>query len=203
MTIGKPFVFMAAALASNGGIGYKKGLPWSIPGDWQYFEDVTTKSYGDSESRSDEWSNVVILGRHSYEARPMLGEPLANRYNIVVSRNLEYDVGNSPIAELVNSLDEAFDKADIMVKEDGRVFMLGGEELYRQSISLPQCTHILITNIYSSTPIPCDTFIPEIDPSVYQLVSHKELESFLKRKVPKGRQQYENFEYEFVLYVRK
>lgn len=97
MTIDKkPFVFMAAALAENGGIGYKNGLPWSIPGDWQYFEHTTTKSYGDEKQHihkdPTEWSNVVILGRLSFEARPMLKEPLANRYNIVVSRNPEYDV---------------------------------------------------------------------------------------------------------------
>lgn len=91
----KPFVFMAAALAENGGIGYKNGLPWSIPGDWSYFENITTKSYGPEQcvhNEATEWSNVVIIGRHSFESRPMLKEPLANRYNIVVSRNPEYDL---------------------------------------------------------------------------------------------------------------
>lgn len=111
--------------------------------------------------------------------------------------------GNSPITELVCSLDQALNRADKLVKEDGRIFMLGGEEIYRQSILLPECTHVLITNVYSSTPIPCDTFIPRIDPSVYRLASHNELESFLKQKVPKGMQKHENFEYEFVLYMRK
>lgn len=84
---------MAAALAENGGIGYKNGLPWSIPGDWEYFENVTTKSYGDQKYQytdATEWSNVVVMGRLSYESRPMLREPLANRYNIIVSRNPDY-----------------------------------------------------------------------------------------------------------------
>lgn len=89
------------------------------------------------------------------------------------------------------------------MKEDGRIFVLGGEEIYRQSILLPECTHILITDIYSSVPIPCDTFIPKIDPNVFRLASHQELESFIKENTPKGRQQFENFEYEFVLYVKK
>lgn len=89
----KSFIFMAAALAENGGIGYKNGLPWSIPGDWEYFENVTTKSYGDQKYQytdATEWSNVVVMGRLSYESRPMLREPLANRYNIIVSRNPDY-----------------------------------------------------------------------------------------------------------------
>jgi dihydrofolate reductase len=94
MTVSKKsFVFMAAALAENGGIGYENGLPWSIPGDWEYFENVTTKSYGSEQyvyKIATEWHNVVILGRLSYESRPMLCEPLANRYNIIVSRNPNY-----------------------------------------------------------------------------------------------------------------
>lgn len=91
----KPFVFMAAAIAENGGIGFKNGLPWNIPGDWSYFENTTTKSYGDQKhvhKNPTDWCNVVIMGRYSFEARPMLKEPLANRYNIIVSRNPEYDL---------------------------------------------------------------------------------------------------------------
>lgn len=84
---------MAAALAENGGIGYKNGLPWSIPGDWEYFENVTTKSYGGQKvvyNHAAEWSSICIMGRLSFESRPMLSEPLANRLNIVVSKDTEY-----------------------------------------------------------------------------------------------------------------
>ncbi|CAO3622581.1 unnamed protein product [Mucor hiemalis] len=161
MTIAKkPFVFMAAALAENGGIGYKNGLPWSIPGDWEYFENVTTKFMEDRKPES-------------------------------------------PLAELANSLTEAFEKADALVKENGRIFVLGGEEIYRQSILLPGCTHVLLTNVRSSIPIPCDTFIPKIDPAIYRLASHEELESFIMEQVPEGIQTYENFQYELVLYIKR
>lgn len=84
---------MAAALAENGGIGYNNGLPWSIPGDWEYFEYVTTKSYGGLKvvySNDLEWNNVVVMGRMSFESKPMLSIPLANRLNIVVSKNKDY-----------------------------------------------------------------------------------------------------------------
>jgi dihydrofolate reductase len=93
MTIKKQFVFMAAALVDNGGIGNDNGLPWSIPGDWQFFENVTTKSYGDQRQTFEdttEWTNVIITGRQSFESRPMLSKPLFNRFNIVVSRNPNY-----------------------------------------------------------------------------------------------------------------
>lgn len=104
---------------------------------------------------------------------------------------------------MATSLNEAFEKANVLVKDHGRVFVLGGEEIYRQSIVLPDCTHVLITHIHSSVPIPCDTFIPEIDPDVFEKASHDELESFLKENIPKGRHQHEHFEYEFILYIRR
>ncbi|KAI8642040.1 dihydrofolate reductase-like domain-containing protein [Parasitella parasitica] len=199
---------MAAALAENGGIGYKNGLPWSIPGDWKFFETITSKPYnkgfGDSHIPDDTttWSNVVILGRGSYESRPMLRVPLFHRYNVIVSRSPDYQIAPSPIAELVPSLDQAFDLASRIVREDGRIFVLGGEQIYRQSILLPECTHVLLTNVYSSKHIPCDTFIPEIDPHVFRLATHEKLEEFLQEEVPKGRQTHEHFQYEFVLYLR-
>lgn len=84
---------MAAAFADTHGIGINKKLPWSIPGDWSYFENVTTKSYSTQPldtSDSKEWSNIVIMGRKSYEASPMCKIPLANRHNIIISRNKSY-----------------------------------------------------------------------------------------------------------------
>lgn len=104
---------------------------------------------------------------------------------------------------MVPSLDQAFDLANRIVKEDGRIFVLGGEQIYRQSILLPECTHVLLTNIHSSKHVPCDTFIPEIDSEVFRSATHEELEEFLQESVPKGRQTHEHFQYEFVLYIRK
>ena len=89
---------MAAALAKNGGIGYHHALPWHIPGDWSYFERVTTKpyhnaSYNDPDNdhlSETDYYNVVVLGRQTFESKPMSGIPLENRFNIVVSRNPDY-----------------------------------------------------------------------------------------------------------------
>lgn len=96
MTIDKKtFAIMAAVLAKTRGIGVNNALPWNIPGDWQYFEHVTTKSYGDQPlDKTDPkvWSNIVIMGRKSYEASPMNGIPLANRLNIIISKNKNYKV---------------------------------------------------------------------------------------------------------------
>lgn len=104
---------------------------------------------------------------------------------------------------MVQSLDDALNLAGRIVKEEGRIFVLGGEQIYRQSILLPECTHVLLTNVYSSKPVPCDTFIPKIDPEVFRLATHEELEEFLQTSVPKGKQAHEHFQYEFVLHIRR
>lgn len=109
----------------------------------------------------------------------------------------------SPIAELVANLDEALELASTKVKEDGRIFLLGGEQIYKQGILRPECSHVLITNIHSSKHIECDTFIPKIDPDIFRQATHDELEEFLKENIPKGHQIYEHFTYEFVLHIRK
>ncbi|KAI8369200.1 dihydrofolate reductase [Choanephora cucurbitarum] len=199
---------MAAALAKNGGIGYRHALPWHIPGDWSYFERVTTKPYRNApykDSHIDHLSgadyyNVVILGRQTFESKPMSGIPLENRFNIVVSKNPDYKTPS--LTALATSLEEAFELSALKVKANGRVFLLGGEQVYRQSILMPECTHILLTNVYSDIEIVCDAFIPPIDTAVFRLADHEELEAFVEETMPRGKQKYQHFEYEFVLYVR-
>jgi dihydrofolate reductase len=69
-------------------------------------------------------------------------------------------------------------------------------------MNLKDFTHILITRVYQN--FECDTFFPTIDENVFGLVSHDELEkNFVNEKVPKGKQQENGIEYEFLLYKRK
>lgn len=105
----------------------------------------------------------------------------------------------------MSSLEEAFNQANLLAKEHTRIFLLGGQSVYEKGILLPECSHVLLTYIYdnSSTPIVCDTFFPPVDANTYRLAQHTELEAFLQdNNIPKGRQTYMNFEYEFLLYVR-
>lgn len=96
--------------------------------------------------------------------------------------------------------------AQALAKKDTRIFLLGGQKVYERGILLSDCTHILITNIYdhSSTPVLCDVFMPEIDLNMYRLATHDELQEYIQENdIPKGKQRYMDFEYEFLLYVRK
>ncbi|CAO3585796.1 unnamed protein product [Absidia cylindrospora] len=93
MTIGQhEIIAIAAALGDTYGIGYQQDLPWSIPGDWEWFQRITTKPYTSdtnlerySFEKDSDWHNIVIMGRLSWESIPMQQRPHHNRYNIVVS----------------------------------------------------------------------------------------------------------------------
>lgn len=130
-------------------------------------------------------------------------------------------------ATLVNSIQDALNLAAQLKKDHGRIFILGGEQIYRQVIDhdTPHCTHILLTHIHhtssspldqnetvgttlcnsrnSSNTIECDTFFPSIDPLRYRPASHQELQHFVQESVPSGLQMHDPFQYEFRLYVRR
>lgn len=66
---------------------------------------------------------------------------------------------------------------------------------------MEKCTHLLLTIIHAE--IPCDSFFPEIDETVFRRAMHHELEAFAEEEVPMGRQEWQGLEYEFVMYVRR
>src|ERR1051326_1744485 len=106
-----PQVALIAAVAANGVIGAGNALPWRLPGDMKRFRALTT-------------GHSVIMGRKTWES---LGKPLAERQNIVVTRNRNY---SAPGAEVATSFDEAIRLA----RCPAPVFCIGGGELYRDAL---------------------------------------------------------------------
>jgi dihydrofolate reductase len=84
-------IALVVAATEELGIGILSNLPWRIPKDMAFFKQVTThvpKAFQDEGSKK----NVVIMGRVTWESIPPKFRPLDNRFNIVVSRNLDYDL---------------------------------------------------------------------------------------------------------------
>lgn len=73
-----------AATKANG-IGVNNNLPWRIPKEMKYFAQVTSNA-------ADGQQNAVIMGRKTWESIPKKHRPLSNRFNIVLSRNPNYDL---------------------------------------------------------------------------------------------------------------
>lgn len=84
---------------------------------------------------------------------------------IIPSRQFE----TSKDVIVCSSLDEALLKAFNRTEEPliEKVFVIGGGQIYKQAINLPECDSIYITKIHHD--IECDTFFPSI-PSYYDLI---------------------------------
>lgn len=126
-------ISIIAALDAKNGIGKNGQLPWHIREDLKRFKDLTIGS-------------TVIMGRRTFES---IGKPLQKRLNIVITNQ----VGNIDAEDLifVNSLDEGLEKAK------GNVFIIGGGQIYAQSIE--KADKLYITQVEGD--FDCDTFFPD------------------------------------------
>ena len=128
------------AMSSNRAIGINNTLPWHLTEDLKHFKSLTT-------------GHTIIMGRKTYES---IGKPLPNRRNIVVSRNLDTF---SDGVEIVHSLEDAFS----ISSNDEEVFIIGGSNIYEQSLNLVE--YLYITEIAKA--FEGDAFFPEIDKSLW------------------------------------
>lgn len=100
-----------AAMAENRVIGRNGALPWHLPADLKFFKELTT-------------GGTVLMGRKTFAS---IGRPLPRRRNIVLSRSGFRAEGVEVFAELT-----AVDRA---VAEEETVFVIGGSEIYRLTMS--------------------------------------------------------------------
>lgn len=117
---------MIAAVDSNWAIGYQGNLLVRIPLDQQFFREMTT-------------GKVIVMGRKTLATFPN-GLPLANRVNVILSKNKNFKVKG---AICVYSMEEALEHLKQYKSED--VFIVGGESIYRQF--LPYCDTVHLTKI--------------------------------------------------------
>ena len=135
-----PKLSIIVAMSSNRVIGVNNSLPWHLSEDLKHFKTLTT-------------GHTIIMGRKTYES---IGKPLPNRRNIVISRNLNAFYGG---IEVVHSLEDAFSTSS----NDDEVFIIGGSNIYEQSLHLAE--HLYITEIKKA--FEGDAFFPEIDKSLW------------------------------------
>jgi len=126
------------AVYSDWGIGYNGKQTIVLPEDRKLFREITD-------------GGVVIAGRKTFEE---LRRPLPNRRNIVLTRDRAF---SSDGAEVVYSVDEVL--AAVASVDPGRVFVIGGGEIYR--LFIPLCNLAYVTKI-DATPL-SDTFFPNLD----------------------------------------
>ena len=118
----QPAISMIVARSRNHVIGRDNQMPWKISADLQFFKRVTM-------------GHPVIMGRKTWES---IGRPLPGRRNIVVSRNVDLQLTG---AEVAHSLDAALNT----LNEFSRVFVIGGEQLFKQAFD--KADRLYITEI--------------------------------------------------------
>jgi len=142
-------ISLIAVVSRNLVIGRKQRLLWRLPEDLRHFRATTG-------------GKPVIMGRKTWESLPEAFRPLPGRHNIVVSRNPGYHpYGASRAASIEEALRIAGDA--------GEVFVIGGAELYRQT--LPMAERLYLTEVAAEAS--GDAFFPELPPGQWQEVSRR------------------------------
>ena len=157
-----------AAKAKNNVIGKDNDLIWHLPADLKFFKQ-TTKGH------------TLIMGRKTFES---LANPLPNRHSWVITRNKSYRAEGITV---FHSLESAIAEGELKGLET--VFILGGGEIYRQSMMLAD--KMIITEVHEN--FEGDTTFPEIDLAVWKEISRVEHKADEKNK----------YDYAFVEYLRR
>jgi len=157
-----------AAKAKNNVIGKDNDLVWHLPADFKFFKQ-TTKGH------------TLIMGRKTFES---LGNPLPHRDSWIVTRNKDYSAEGITTFHDLHEAIEAAEKSGLET-----VFILGGGEIYRQSMQIMD--KLIITEVHED--FDGDTFFPEIDMNVWKETSREEHKADEKNK----------YDFAFVQYERK
>jgi dihydrofolate reductase len=147
----RPHLALIAAIDRHRAIGRNGDLLWQNKLDQQHFRQATMGC-------------PVIMGRKTWDSLPPRFRPLPGRRNIVVTGNRGWQ---SQGAEAAGSLQAALD----LVADAGRVFVIGGGQLYAQA--LPQADELVLTEIDTSFER-ADTFFPVFDRASFRMAARDE-----------------------------
>jgi dihydrofolate reductase len=165
-SIHNPRCCIVVAMAKNRTIGVNNTLPWRCPEDLKHFKALTMGHH-------------MIMGRKTFES---IGKPLPGRTTVVVTRDPELTINGCLIA---NSMQQAFS----LCAEDTRVFVVGGADIYAQSLNLVDTLYI--TEIQQE--VDGDAHFPQFDKNEWQETSRE----ICHQEIPQP------LEYHFVTYRRK
>ena len=113
-------ITIIAAIGQNNELGKNNQIIWHLPDDFKRFKAITSGHY-------------IIMGRKTFESFP---KPLPNRTHIIITRNQNYTAPEGCF--VVNSLEKAIE----ICPKNETIFIIGGGEIYKQSIKLADCLEL-------------------------------------------------------------
>jgi len=132
-------ISIIVAVADSNAIGADNKLLWHISEDLRYFKRITD-------------GHTIVMGRNTWDS---IGRPLPGRRNIVVSNSLSHLDG----AEVYSTLEAALEAANADSPQE-EVFIIGGGQIYKQSLSIAD--KLYLTVVHAQYP-EATIFFPEID----------------------------------------
>ena len=130
-------IILIAAVSKDKVIGKQGVIPWKIKEDLSFFKEKTLNS-------------PIIMGRATYNS---IGRPLPNRLNIVMTRSTKNTEGVIEVTSVETAI-----KAASINKDSSRVYIIGGENIYKEF--LPIAHKMIITEVDLQIE-DGDTFFPE------------------------------------------
>ena len=137
-------IILIAAVAENNALGKNNTLLWHLPNDFKRFKEVTSDHH-------------IIMGRKTFESFP---KPLPNRTHIVITRQKNFIKEGCIVVDTI-------EKAIAICPKDENIFIIGGGEIYMQSIHLAD--QLDITRVQHS--FEADVYFPEIDLNIWKITS--------------------------------
>ena len=157
---------MIAAVAENNALGKNNDLLWHLPLDFKRFKEITSGHH-------------IIMGRKTFESFP---KPLPNRTHVIITRQKDFAREGCIVVENL-------EKAIAVCPKNENLFIIGGGEIYAQSISFAD--QLDITRVHNS--FDADVYFPEIDPEIWELTS----------EIFNPKDEKHLFDYTFQTFVRK
>ena len=132
------------AKGKNNVIGKDNQLLWRLSADLKRFKAITM-------------GHTMIMGRKTFES---IGKALPGRKTIIITRNTEFKIDG---CVSVLSINEAYE----LCKNESEIFVVGGAEIYKQTIS--DIDKLYITEV--DVDIDGDAYFPETNSLEWKTIS--------------------------------
>lgn len=141
-------IIFLVALDKNNLMGCNNDIPWHYSEDLKRFKSLTL-------------GYPVVMGRRTWES--LTTQPLPKRPNVVLTRDLNYCTNDK--AFVFSNLDDVL----LRFKEYGKIFVIGGAEIFKAYLSYADVLNITKINATFSG----DVYWDDLDLSIWELQSNE------------------------------
>ena len=142
-------IVLVAAIAENGVIGARGGMPWRLKSDLARLKSLTT-------------GKPVVMGRKTFIS---IGRPLPGRTNIVVTRDATFRADGVVVTRSFTDA-RAVARGDALRRFATEIAVIGGAEIYAQWMD--SADRLEITEVHARPD--GDTHFPAIDKTAWEEV---------------------------------